>query len=75
MVKKFLIVRLQNPEMVLASGKKVEFVVGQKVKVLDSEEEAIAEINEIMDGPNSTELLDNMPADFGFTIIPFYTEK
>jgi hypothetical protein len=75
MVKKFLIVRLQNPEMVLPLGKKVNFVVGQEVKVLDSEEEAIAEINEIMDGPDSTYLLENMPSDFGFTIIPYYTEK
>lgn len=75
MVKKFLIVRLQNPELPLPSGKLVNFVVGQEVKILDSEEEAIDEINEILDGESSAELTYMMPADFGFTIIPYYTEK
>jgi hypothetical protein len=75
MVKKFLIVRLQNPELTLPSGKLTNFVVGQTVKSVDSEEEALFEINEIMDGPTSDHLMDMMPADFGFTIVPYYTNQ
>lgn len=74
MEKKFLIVRLQEPTLNLDT-KKAQFVVGQTVKVELTEDAAVSEINEILNGPNSSDLELVMPADFGYAIIPFYTNK
>jgi hypothetical protein len=75
MVKKYLIVRLQNPEIKMGNDKNANFVVGQEVIVSSSEEEAISEINEIFNGPSSEYLLGEMPTDFGFAIIPYYSKQ
>lgn len=72
MVKKFLIVRLQNPELTLPSGKTANFVVGQEAYIADDESEAISVISEILNGPDARDIALDHPADFGYTIIPFY---
>ncbi len=75
MVKKFLIVQLQNTKMVLPSGELRKFVIGEEIKAEYSEAEAISEINEIMNGEASEYLMGELPADFGYAIIPYYTKQ
>ena len=75
MEKKFMVVRLQNPEMRLPNGNLANFVVGQKAYIADDESEAISVISEILNGPAASDIALDHPTDFGYTIIPFYQKK
>lgn len=72
MTKKFMVVRLQHPEMRLPDGNLANFVVGQEAYIADDESEAISVISEILNGPDARDIALDHPADFGYTIIPFY---
>jgi hypothetical protein len=72
MEKKFMVVRLQNPEMRLPDGSLANFVVGQEAFIADDESEAISVISEILNGPDARDIALDHPTDFGYTIIPFY---
>lgn len=72
MKKKFLLIRLQEPTIPLIKTN-AEFIVGQKVGVYDTNDEAEEAISDILDGPSASDLEFLMPADIGFSIIPFYS--